>query len=145
MISRNLLETICQFHENSLLFSRKSKEDLLEFCGNSVYVDLNELSTRHHARHSAIVEPTIPGAKSILLTEDNLSNYVDYSKIRQKRRYSTDLEPDLIQVIFQSVEKYKWLVNPPNGTFEMVLRRSPDEFIKYNFFREINSILQIAT
>ena len=63
-----------------------------------MYVDLSELSTRHHARHSAIVEPTIPGAKSILLTEDNLSNYVDYATLRPKRRMSTDLEPDLIQV-----------------------------------------------
>ena len=98
-------ENIFTISRKFFLVSRKAKEDLLEFCGNSVYVDLNELSTRHHARHSAIVEPTIPGAKSILLTEDNLSNYVDYSKIRQKRRYSTDLEPDLIQVLFHSVEK----------------------------------------
>ena len=88
-----------QIQNNSIVHFRKSKDDLVEFCGNSVYVDLSELSTRHHARNSAIVEPTIPGAKSILLTEDNLSNYVDYSTLGSKRRMSTaDLEPDLIQV-----------------------------------------------
>jgi hypothetical protein len=72
---------------------------------------LSEISTRYNTRRSVIQEQTVSGAKSILLTEDNLSNYVDYATIQQirpknfvqqqqQRRFSSSVyeSPDLIQV-----------------------------------------------
>ncbi len=61
------------------------------------------------------LEPTIPSAKKFLLTEDNLSNYVDYNALMRERHsiagnlisrdprgsismYPEPGEPDLIQV-----------------------------------------------
>ena len=76
----------------------------VDYCGKSLYIDLNELQNYRRGRDPGPAirpqpiqpkeEETRRTAKSILLTEDVLS--MSFSSLSRHSYY--DLEPDLIQV-----------------------------------------------